>query len=160
MFISLFGSALHNCRWMRPGAIVIEIRGTMRNDFADYNLYADVCAETMGLRWAGLTTEGHAPPLTSDPATGRAVWGKRVRRDEYSVAKIDAAALVSTLELALRGNFTALVHEYARNVTWKAQASMRGWAEAKLALPQYKHPCKRSSARSVTDGALLNFPKD
>ena len=102
MFISLFGSALHNCRWMRPGAIVIEIRGAMRNAFADYNLYADVCAETMGLRWAGFTTEGHAPPLTSDPATGRAVWGKRVRRDEYSVAKIDAAALVSTLELALR----------------------------------------------------------
>ena len=36
VFISLFGSALHNCHWMRPGAIVIEIRGAMKNDFSDY----------------------------------------------------------------------------------------------------------------------------
>jgi len=119
------------------GAIVIEIRGAMRNDFPDFNLYANVCAGAMGLRWVGLTTEGHAPPYTRDPATGRGVFGKWSRRHDYSLATIDAAALISTLELALRGNFTALIHAYARNVTWKDRKSMRDWAETKLALPQY-----------------------
>ena len=91
----------------------------MKNDFPDFNLYASVCASTMGLRWVGLTTERHAPPYTTDPATGRGVFGKWLRREDYSLAEIDAAALISTLELALRGNFTALIHAYARNVTWK-----------------------------------------
>jgi hypothetical protein len=109
----------------------------MRNDFPDFNLYANVCAGAMGLRWVGLTTEGHAPPYTRDPATGRGVFGKWSRRHDYSLATIDAAALISTLELALRGNFTALIHAYARNVTWKDRKSMRDWAETKLALPQY-----------------------
>ena len=119
------------------GAIVIEIRGAMRNDYPDFNLYANVCASIMGLRWVGLTTERHAPPYTVDPATGRGVFGKWLRREDYSRAEIDAAALISTLELALRGNFTALIHAYARNVTWKDEKIMRAWAENKLALPQY-----------------------
>ena len=119
------------------GAIVIEIRGAMRNDFPDFSLYANACAGTMGLRWAGLMTEGHAPPYTRDPATGGGVFGKWSRRDDYSLARIDAAALISTLELALRGNFTALIQEYARNVTWKDRDHMISWAETKLALPQY-----------------------
>uniref|UniRef100_A0A7S2N2S3 Glycosyltransferase 61 catalytic domain-containing protein n=1 Tax=Haptolina brevifila TaxID=156173 RepID=A0A7S2N2S3_9EUKA len=138
VFISLFGSALHNCRFMRPGAIVIEIRGAMKNDYSDFSLYANVCAELMGVRWAGLTTEGHVPSFKRDRGTGKPIWGKPARPQDRYIARINAAALISKLELALRSNFTALIHEYASNITWKDQIVMRNWAEAKLALPQYR----------------------
>ena len=137
VFISLFGSALHNCRWMRPGAIVIEIRGAMKNDYPDYMYYAGLCAVTMGLRWAGLATKGHAPAWTRDANTGKVEWGGHARRDDFHVAKVDAAELIGTLDHALRGNLTHLVRQYAANITWPPVDKVRSWADGLLAEPQY-----------------------
>ena len=91
----------------------------------------------MGLRWAGLTTEGHAPAWTRDAETGKVKWGDHARRDDYQVAKVDAAELIGTLDHALRGNFTHLVRRYAANITWLPVEKMHSWADGILGEPQY-----------------------
>jgi len=97
VFITLFGSAEHHCRWLPPGAIVLEIRGAMKNDFPDYKLYPDLCARVMGLRWAGMTTPGHAPQIIRTP-TGITTFGDHVRDENYWRAKLDQDELVATLD--------------------------------------------------------------
>ena len=135
VFISLFGSALYNCRWMSPGAIVVEIRGAMKNDFSAYAFYANLCANNMGLRWTGLTTVGHTPRQITDPTTGRVSWGGHARQADYWVAKVDAGEVIKTLDHALWGNFTHLIHQFTANITWKKDVG--DWAGRLLGQPQY-----------------------
>ena len=49
MFISLFGSALNNCRFLPPESVVVEIHGALKDDWPS-NGYGSLCAESMGLR--------------------------------------------------------------------------------------------------------------
>ena len=55
VFISLFGSTLHNCRFLPPEAVVLEIHGALKNDVGppDWYLYYNLCQRVMGLRWVG-----------------------------------------------------------------------------------------------------------
>ena len=139
VFITLFGSSEHHCRWLPPGAIVLEIRGAMKNDFADVYTYPDLCARSMGLRWTGLTTPGHVPAVQRSPS-GSITFGEHLRRDDYFKARLDPEELIATLDLALRGNFSASLHRFAANIDWISAARQRRFAEQLLRLPQYNTP--------------------
>jgi len=139
VFITLFGSSEHHCRWLPPGAIVLEIRGAMKNDFADVVTYPDLCARSMGLRWTGLTTPGHVPAVQRSPS-GKITFGKHLRDDDYFKARLDPDELIATLDLALRGNFSASLHRFAANIDWISAARQRRFAEQLLQLPQYNTP--------------------
>ena len=139
VFITLFGSSEHHCRWLPPGAIVLEIRGAMKNDFADIYTYPDLCARSMGLRWTGLTTPGHVPAVQRSQS-GIITFGEHLRRDDYFKARLDPDELIATLDLALRGNFSASLHRFAANIDWISAARQRRFAEQLLQLPQYNTP--------------------
>ena len=139
VFITLFGSSEHHCRWLPPGAIVLEIRGAMKNDFADVYTYPDLCARSMGLRWTGLTTPGHVPAVQRSPS-GSITFGEHLQRDDYYKAKLNPDELIATLDLALRGNFSASLHRFAANIDWISAARQRRFAEQLLRLPQYNTP--------------------
>lgn len=41
--VSLFGSALHNCRFMAPGAVVVELHGALHDDGGSHYQYTNLC---------------------------------------------------------------------------------------------------------------------
>ena len=98
VFIALFGSGLHNCRFLPPDAIVVEIHGAMKGEIAKH-MYRDLCQGAVGLRWVGYAVPGHAD--CCDPA-----------RPDYSAARVSATELVRIVAAALDGNFTTLDREY------------------------------------------------
>ena len=60
MLIGLFGSGLHNCRFLPEGATVIQIHGALKGEIhrSSAYLYRDVCQTRMGLQWAGFAAPG------------------------------------------------------------------------------------------------------
>jgi hypothetical protein len=60
--VSLFGSALHSCRYMRRGTLALEIHGALRNDMGADFFYFHTCAK-YGVRWVGFPVPGFMPKL-------------------------------------------------------------------------------------------------
>lgn len=48
VFVSLFGSSLHNCRWLPAEAVVVEIHGALKHDWRDSGYVRAIAA----LRWS------------------------------------------------------------------------------------------------------------
>ena len=51
IMVSLFGSSLHNCRFMAAGSTVIEIHGALKHDFGEDYFYERICARALGHHW-------------------------------------------------------------------------------------------------------------
>ena len=142
VFISLFGSSLHNCRFLPPESVVIELHGALKQNWLDTGGYGGLCAESMGLRWAALAVDGSAPTeKTRNLSHDR--WRWSLRRD-YSVARVNASGLVDLLESVLfHGGWWQAHRTYLSSVTKPAMPNpkhtrrdVERWAQ----LPQYSTP--------------------
>ena len=144
VFISLFGSALHNCRFLPEDAAVVEIYGALKEDWGSPFYYADLCARRMGLRWVGHAPDNAVPNATQvapHPITGRPRRTSSAR--QAARATVSAEAFVALLELAfVRGEWGLALEQYAAGVSVGVMAH-KGKIHAKEArglhkLPQYQ----------------------
>jgi len=111
--ISLFGSAEHNCRFMRAGATLIEIHGALKNNdrfgVADYQ-YRDICMHRLGVRW--LPYAEHGFRLGRNHSASEAE-----RQPSWATASIHQGRFLRFLTRVLQGNASsdeALRSEYAQ----------------------------------------------
>ena len=60
--VALFGSALHNCRVLPSGALLIELHGALKTDvgYSDVYRYGELCSR-LGVRWIGYHCPGALP---------------------------------------------------------------------------------------------------
>lgn len=67
ILVSLFGSALHSCRLMRPGSLVVEIHAALKSDFdtSSDHMYDKLCTGA-GLRWVGYAPLSPFRPVVND----------------------------------------------------------------------------------------------
>ena len=136
VLISLYGSSLHNCRWLPPEAVVIEIHGALQTQWRDSG-YAWLCASEMGLRWVAVAAD-NALPLPSPPtvgsetstagATARRVnvtrpaepWpsfhAHKYYRDSSSTARVNVTRLLDVLRKAMRGDWHGAIASYPLRV--------------------------------------------
>ena len=96
VLISLFGSALHGCRYLARGSIVLELHGALANDASQHWQYWNVCAWLYGMRWAAL-------PLVDQP---------RHHRNDAPTAYVSSAALLRFFDRAVAGEWEGLIREY------------------------------------------------
>ena len=61
VLISLWGSALHNCRYMREGSTVVELLGALDGKYGDTAIYSQACARSAGLRHVPYGVPGAYP---------------------------------------------------------------------------------------------------
>ena len=153
VYVSLFSSALHLCRLLPPGSIVVELHGALLVDWQDAG-YAQLCAASMGLRWVGVAALNAVPAL-SNPllAVDKA---KLALSPDFARARVDANRLVASVDAALAGDWPGAIRQYPlpvfglvsverdgpsyrRNRTSSdpASALRRGTVKALLKLPQY-----------------------
>ena len=125
--IALFGSALHNCRFMAPGATVIELHGALGNDFR-HGGYWHICSCDLGLNYVGVRTTHAVPRVMEsgdlafgpDPPAGTsdadaAHWRRRHNRYQLH-ADVDSHVVANALERAARGELASLAREYASDL--------------------------------------------
>jgi hypothetical protein len=102
VMISLWGSSIHNCRYMRPGTLVVELFGALGGKWGDTALYAGVCADSCGLQHVPFGVPGAYPVMKQVERNGRTTWrnvGFGDRRDGM-IARIDPDALVDFMRRA------------------------------------------------------------
>ena len=104
VFVSLFSSALHSCRLLPPGSIVVEIHGALLNDWSDSG-YAWLCAEQMGLRWVGVAADDAVPAF-------EAAADRLQRLPDFSHARVNASLLLEVIDAALRADWRAAFRAY------------------------------------------------
>ena len=125
--ISLFGSALHNCRFMRPGSLVVELHGAMGNDFFDgvngNYLYGGLCS-SMGVHWLPVAVPGGMPnPRPSPGPAARELssllmstrW-RFERPSDRLFARVNVSELLRALELEARGEWWTALTEFNDHV--------------------------------------------
>ena len=142
VFISLFGSALHNCRFLPVDALVVEIRGAMKDDIgkSDVFLYASLCAQSMGLRWVGYAVNGSS--LTSLARRSTDAWFRTHKVSEYFTAHVDGSQLIDVIDAALRGEWGRALAQWADATTqtepnWVNHRYIRRTLGKIQRLPQY-----------------------
>ena len=123
LLISLFGSSLHNCRFLPPGAIVLQVHGALKGEVAARTAYQfrKVCEDWMGLRWAGFAAPGwrcnwYDPNASlTDPfcAPGQQ---STPHSSDFERARVEPASFVRFLAAALGGNFSQLSRTYGREI--------------------------------------------
>lgn len=156
VLVGLFGSALHNCRLLAPGSVVVELHGALKNDWVDPWMYATLCTG-VGLRWLGHPVEGATPSLERVGARAPAARAKPAAqwvhahgpRSNYSAASVDTRALVAQLSRAADGEWRRALEHYAALVSVGPSARQRGsnlqYARRLAALPQYARGGWRAS---------------
>jgi hypothetical protein len=111
LVVANFGSALHNCWLMRPGAIVVEIHGALMFDHNDEYGYYRECALVNGLRHVHYVVEDAYPAYARrHPRTlPRSRRGASYKPATYSY--VEPPALVRFLS-------TVLPSDAGRAVSW------------------------------------------
>lgn len=128
--ISLFGSSLHNCRFVPPGAVVIQLHGATKNEWGvntDRDYY-ELCARRCGARWAPYRVPGSIPLGVRVP--GRADGGAMMKANRKviyydttlggpspeNVARVNVSDLTERfLPKVLRGEWEVLLREFANS---------------------------------------------
>ena len=102
VLVSLFGSSLHNARFMPNGSILVELHGALKQNWAWQNdhFYRDLCESELGVQWVGYAVPDFRPPVDRP-------WG-----DSYNTAHIPLPAFVRFFERVLRGELRELNEEY------------------------------------------------
>ena len=98
--VSLFGSALHNVRFMSPGTLAVEIHGALKGEIEAISdrMYQGLCEQALGVRWVGYAARGFRQPNGSHPAFRNAfvdpthfqAFLRRALRAEAELAQLDA----------------------------------------------------------------------
>ena len=127
--VSLFGSAMHNCRFMANGSLLVEIHGALRNDFAGDYYYQRICEGPLGIRWLGYAPVGfRPPPKTSNVTTNYSAGGdQEVYTSNYSFSKaaINIGDFRTFLSQALRGGHDEAWRTKYSHVTRAARGTGR-----------------------------------
>ena len=131
LLISLFGSSLHNCRFLPEGAIVIQIHGALKGEVStgSAHQYRRVCEQQMGLRFAAYAVPGwRCDIFNRESLEGDECAGGERRGADFTRARVEAAPFTRFLAAALAGNFSALASEYAAAVgvaPWERRGKMK-----------------------------------
>ena len=114
--IALFGSALHNCRFLPADAVVLEVHGALKGERWGAHYYRDICQTQVGLKWAGHVVRG--------------AHDRNARSPDYTNARLEPAELLRVVHGALDGNWTALAQEYEARLAqedryseWRAKSN-------------------------------------
>jgi hypothetical protein len=109
LLIGLFGSALHNCRFLPQDSVVIELHGALKNDvgFRDWYLYYKVCQRQVGIRWVG---------VPADNAMNNVISETHGSSDEpsYLQARFNTTKVVEAVNNVIDGQWEAVAREYVR----------------------------------------------
>lgn len=149
VFIALFGSGLHNCRFLPRGAVVVELRGAMGHEYTNLGGYSNLCAGAAGHRWLALAAKNAAPVHVRWDAERRGYDFKYENRRDPSTARFDAPALVARIDAAMNGDWPRVLGAYVREVSaWALPNAtlehalpsfQTTWLTRMLAKPQYKN---------------------
>jgi hypothetical protein len=99
ILISLFGSSLHNCRFLARGSIVLELHGALADQAGQDWFYYNLCANGFGMRWVGLPLEPAYPESS--------------RRADRLVATVSPAQFVDFFAKITAGKWQDLLGGYA-----------------------------------------------
>jgi len=107
LMIALFGSSLHNCRFLPEGAMVLEIHGALKGETSRsaFSLYPTICRQEMGLDYAAYVPPGWDCSVLDGSCTG------------YLEAHVEPMAFVRFVAAALAGNLSSLDHDFVRATT-------------------------------------------
>lgn len=126
--VSLFGSALHNCRFMRPGSLAVELHGALRRDFLDGYTgywYGQLCSG-MGVTWLPVAVPGGVPTKTVDTASFVAAPLYALDRpDDYGLARVNTSEVLRALERESRGEWPAALRDFDEHAV-RARLQSRG----------------------------------
>ena len=118
VLVTLFGSTFWNCVYMRPGALVVQIHGALKNDFdagAAFG-WCELCQKNLGIRWTAHAVADAMPSwgcddVDSDAHLMRGHAGRPARcvisrpnGSDYT-ARVDGAALVRVIDEAMAGSY-------------------------------------------------------
>lgn len=112
LLIALFGAAIANCRFLPPGALVLQIHGALKGEIGTataLSQYPQVCSRGLGLRWAALAVPGWATPY---PSNNSDLMTARI--EPHVLARFVARALNESELPALHREFEDEVHTHAR----------------------------------------------
>ena len=105
--ISLFGSALHNCRFMANRTTLVEIHGALQSNDrfgrADY-LYEETCMDWAGVRWLPYAETGFRLNRSHTPT-------EAARARSFSTAHLDHARFERFIARMLRGDEDDVLRE-------------------------------------------------
>ena len=167
VYISLFGSSLHNCRFLPEGSFVIELHGALKHDYGKEHgsFYFDICARECHLRWAGFAVDGAVPwlwKMTAAPESsgGEIEWIPQWhRQSDSAVARVDARGLVALIDAALQGRWSEVAARYAsaspdmfgnhRSNAIAAKLGRFKFVHAFAKLPQYRAMLTRTEVLRV-----------
>lgn len=113
VMISLFGSALHNFRFMQPGSLVVQLDDALKSDFFGAPLQYSLPCASMGLRWLGVPVPGGLPTATRLQTSALQFSS---RGSDYMLARVNASELVRYLTMEENGQHAAALREYAMHV--------------------------------------------
>ena len=97
LFVALFGSGLHNCRFLPAGAVVIQIYGALKGESMPC-FYYEICHVGVGLGFASYVPRG---------------WDAKLYKSEDAVkARIDIPALLRVVNGSLNGESAGLWRDF------------------------------------------------
>ena len=111
VFVSLFGSSLHNCRLLPPGSLVLELHGALKEDWHSAG-YAALCAQDMQLRWVGVAAENAVPALAGNDTHLKHGAHSYRRSPDYAAARMNASRIIQALDAGLRADWSAAFSSY------------------------------------------------
>jgi hypothetical protein len=111
VFISLFGSSLHNCRFLPYGALVLQMHGALKNEWENDDMYCNLC-QYHGARWLPYRVPGSIPLFTA--GTGGLRYNKTAGGTmPSSVALVPPDDFAGRfLPLVLGGEYSRLFREF------------------------------------------------
>ena len=113
VLISLFGSALHNCHFLDPSALVIQIHGALKGEIqlASASMYRDICARQLGLAWVGYAVPGWNCSFY-DWQAAKVDCAGAPGIEDMARARVQTVSFIRVIDLALANNLSMLHREY------------------------------------------------
>ena len=114
VLISLFGSSLHNCRFLPEGAIVLQIHGALKAEVGEGSAYQfrDVCERAMGLKWAAFAADGWSCNIYNRMSRDGPQCAGAKKWKDFSVARVPPHRFGEFVRSALQGDFTTIHKQY------------------------------------------------
>ena len=146
VLVTLFGSTFWNCVYMRPGALVVQIHGALKNDFdagAAFG-WCELCQKNLGVHWTPYIVPDAMPAwggarcgiVEAEAPTGRArkpprCKARRPNESEYT-AKVDGPALARVIDEAMAGSYQPAYQAFRGYLldNWDRRTTQQRWTAA------------------------------